>query len=353
MKLRISKFVTLLNLILILVSCNGQTNQKKIDKKSTIGKMEQPSGDVYRGFLDKDNNLWFGTNNDGLYKYDNSNFIHFTELDGILNKKISCIYQANNGDLWFGTTDGVFIYNGTEFTHLKIPKTELTTDWLKNSFPAVNPNEVQSINQDKNGIFWLGTNGAGAYRYDGKVFTNHLVEIGKTMPDGLHHNIIQSITRDKNGDLWFASMSHGGVNRFNGKEFTQYQIKDGLSDSQVRTIYCDKLGTIWMGFNGNRNSGLTTYNGKSFKTFSEVDGLCNTRVRAIFEDKNGNIWLGAQFGNLCIFDGEKFSEFNFKEQTFSDVFFIVGDLKDNIWFGGKHGIWKFDGQIITEITTNE
>ncbi len=57
--------------------------------------------------------------------------------------------------------------------------------------------------------------------------------------------------------MWFASMTHGGVNRFDGEEFKQYSIKDGLSDSQVRTIYCDKSGKIWIGFNGNRNSGLT------------------------------------------------------------------------------------------------
>ena len=58
-------------------------------------------------------------------------------------------------------------------------------------------------------------------------------------------------------------------------------------------------------------------------------------------------------GNLCVFDGQKFSEFKYDGQTFSDVLFILGDSENNIWFGGVNGIWKYDGQIVTEITTNK
>ena len=152
--------------------------------------------------------------------------------------------------------------------------------------------------------------------------------------------------------MWFASMTHGGVSQFDGKEMTQYLIKDGLSDDQIRTIYCDKSGKIWFGFNGSRNSGLTVYDGKSFKTYSVKDGLCNKRIRAIFEDKNGNLWLGTDLENLCIYNGQTFSEFNYNGRTFSDVLFIFGDLDDNIWFGGANGIWKYDGEKVTEMTTN-
>ncbi|MCP3929779.1 MAG: hypothetical protein GY705_11835 [Bacteroidetes bacterium] len=351
MKFRLSKYITLLSLTFILFSCNGQSNHKKIKEKTLIGKIEKPNGDVHRGFLDKDDNLWFGTTNDGLYKYDGSKFVHFTEQDGISDKKISCIYQANNGDLWFGTTTGIYIFNGTEFKHLQIPKTEISTDWLKNSFPSVNPNEVQSINQDKNGIYWLGTNGAGAYRYDGKTFTNHLAKIGETMPDGLYHNIIQSITRDNNEDLWFASMSHGGVSKFDGKNFVHFGIKDGLSDNMTRTIYTDNGGVIWFGFNGSRESGLTSYNGE-FNTYSVNDGLCNPSILSIYEDNNGNLWLGSGRNGLCVFDGKNFVEFESKHGKInSRILFVLGDSENNIWFGnGRNLFWKYDGEKVTDMT---
>jgi ligand-binding sensor domain-containing protein len=94
------------------------------------------------------------------------------------------------------------------------------------------------------------------------------------------------------------------------------------------------------------------YDGNSFETYSVEEGLCNKRIRAIYEDKNGNLWLGAGMGNLCIFDGQKFSEFKNNGQTFSDVLFIFGDSEENIWFGGKNGIWKFDGKTLAEIITS-
>src|SRR6218665_1170023 len=40
--------------------------------------------------------------------------------------------------------------------------------------------------QDKNGDLWFGTTGAGLYRYDGKSFTNF------TTKDGLSSNVIWS-----------------------------------------------------------------------------------------------------------------------------------------------------------------
>jgi ligand-binding sensor domain-containing protein len=58
-------------------------------------------------------------------------------------------------------------------------------------------------------------------------------------------------------------------------------------------------------------------------------------------------------GNLCLFDGQKFSEFSHNRQTFSEVLFIFSDLDENIWFGGANGIWKYDEETVTEMTTNK
>lgn len=336
----------------LLTSCKGQ--EKKNNSVDTSEKLryERPKGNVYCGFLDKDQNLWFGTSNDGVYKFDGSNFIHYTVQDGLSHHKVSCIYQSENGNLWFGTANGISIFDGTKFTRLTIPQTDISTDWLKNSFPVVNPNEVQSINQDENGIFWFGTNGAGAYSYDGKTFTNHLSEIGNKMPDGLYHNIIQSISKDNKGNLWFGSMSHGGISKYDGNSFTHYLPKDGISDDMVRTSFVDSKGNIWFGFNGNRKSGLTYTNGISFQTYSTDDGLCSRNVRAIYEDTKGNLWIGGMQG-LCTFNEGTFANFNDDaNRTYERIVFIVGDSIGNIWFGGMSGFWKYDGEQVLDMTRN-
>lgn len=347
----------------LVSSCNGQRQQPKesitektvtssIQLKIKANKVIKPENGFNSGFLDSDGTLWFGSNGNGVYRYNGNSFQNYTEDDGLSSNQIYSIIEDKEKNVWFGTQNGLSKYNRKIFTHVTIPFKDTTSVFLDKVYPVISPNAVHSLAQDKKGNLWIGTAGAGAYRYNGKDFTSYLSEIGTKQEDSLYHNWIPSIIEDTDGNIWFASMTHGGVSRYNGETHTQFMTKDGLSDDMVRTIYSDKSGKIWIGFNGNRKSGLTVYDGNSFKTYSVDDGLCNKLIRAIYEDKNSNLWLGAHLGNLCIFDGQNFSEFSSNGQTFSDILFILGDSEDNIWFGGINGIWKFNGQTVIKMTTD-
>ena len=334
--------------LLILASCQSSDSAEESHGTYELGtKVSGLQGDVYCGYFDREGQLWFGTTSDGLYRYDGNSLVHYTQQDGLSDNKISSITQDNKGNIWLGTASGICIFNGQKFSHLNLPPYDTITDWLKQSYPVVNPNEVQSIHQDKQGSFWFGTNGAGAYRYDGHTFTHLLDHIGRKQPDSLYHNIIQSITEDHSGNLWFASMTHGGVIRYDGDSFRQIMPDDGISDDMVRTIFVDKAGNIWFGFNGNRNSGLTRYDGTSFQTYTVGDGLCTRNIRAIYQDPDGNLWIGG-FSGMCLFDGQKFTVFKGEDgRIFDRIVFIVGDAEGAVWFGGKNGLWQFkNGQVI-------
>ncbi|MBQ0767822.1 MAG: hypothetical protein KBT58_00910 [Bizionia sp.] len=345
--------ITLFLLVSLVISCNGQVKKEKlsykVEKVSEANKVPVPVNGFSNGFIDKDGTLWFTSNGGGAYHYNGKTFKHYTEKNGLSSNRVFSIVSDQKKNLWFGTQNGLTKYDRKQFSHIPLPYRDTLNGW----YPVLSPNAAHSLATDKNDNLWIGTAGGGAYKYDGENFTPYLVEIGRKQKDSLYHNWIPFIRKDNKNNMWFASMTGGGVSRYDGKEFSHFLIKDGLSNNFARTIYCDNVGNIWIGFNGNRNSGLTVYDGNTFKSYSLDDGLCNQRVRAIYEDKNGNLWLGADLANLCVFDGKIFSEFNYNKQTFSDVLFILGDLEDNIWFGGKNGIWKFDGKMLTEITTNE
>ena len=49
---------------------------------------------------------------------------------------------------------------------------------------------------DQQGNIWFGTTGEGVFRYDGKLFTQF------TMKDGLSSNCIWSIMEDRSGTIW-------------------------------------------------------------------------------------------------------------------------------------------------------
>ena len=348
-------FITIL--AATVISCNGQVKKEKqslqAEQGSEMVKIQIPENGFSNAYLDKDGSIWFSSNGGGIYHYDGKTFKNYTEKNGLSSNQVFSIVSDNKNNLWFGTQNGLTKYDRKKFEHIPLPYQETTGLWLDKVYPIINPNAVHSLATDNNDNLWIGTAGGGAYLYDGKNFKSYLTNIGQKQEDSVYHNWIPFIRKDNKGNMWFASMTHGGVSQFDGKEFTQFLIKDGLSEDQVRAIFCDKTGKLWFGFNGNRNSGLTVYDGSSFKTYSLTDGLCNPRIWSIYEDKNGHLWLGANMGNLCVFDGQKFSEFKYDGQIFSDVLFILGDSENNIWFGGPNGIWKYDGQIVTEITTNK
>lgn len=353
----LNKYCTFFILSFTFLSCNGQSNQAKIN--TTLKATKENQGEIKiplpkNGFccalLDSKGTLWFGSRGNGVFKLENNSVINYTKENGLCSNEISCISEDRKGNLWFGTTNGVCSFNGEAFINLQIPQSDTSSVWLDKVYPIVNPNQVMSILEDKEGNLWFGTNGAGVYQYDGKSFTQHLSKIGKIYEDGLQHNIVLSIIEDLKGNLWFTSLSHGGVSIYNGIEFKHYTNE--LSDDFIRIAYCDSKGNILIGAHGNRRGGLDLFDGKNFKTFYKTDdGFSTNNIRWIFEDKKGDFWIGSGNSQLSIFDGEHFKVFKGNgDQEYDRITFILEDAQNNVWFGNRNGLWKFDGKKVIEMT---
>ena len=52
-------------------------------------------------YQDKKNNYWFGSWEDGLYKYDGKTILHFTTKCGLPNNRIDEIKEDNSGNVYF------------------------------------------------------------------------------------------------------------------------------------------------------------------------------------------------------------------------------------------------------------
>jgi ligand-binding sensor domain-containing protein len=76
---------------------------------------------VYSINEDKNGNIWVGTVDAGVWKYDGNNLTNYTTIDGLTSNAVNTIYKDKNGELWFGTDDnGICKFNGTTFTAFKI-----------------------------------------------------------------------------------------------------------------------------------------------------------------------------------------------------------------------------------------
>lgn len=255
-------------------------------------KKEGLGGNAVRSIVqDKNGNIWFATNG-GVSRYDGKSFTTFTEKDGLINNEIWSVLEDKSGNLWFGTEGGVSRYDGKSFTAFPLPAADIR------AFPKVTqpPKLIHCIFQDKTGRIWFGSNGGGAYCYDGKS----LVNISEK--DGLCNNVVRCIMQDRAGNLWFATR-FGGVSRYDGKSFVNFTVDNsGLSSNDVWTMKEDRSGAIWFAALG---AGVDRYDGKSFTHYSLKDGLVNRHVQSIAEDKTGSLWFGTS-GGLFRYDRNSF-----------------------------------------------
>ena len=68
---------------------------------------------------DKKGNIWFVSNNDfgGLYLYNGETFTHFTTKNGLSGNGVSGILEDKDGNLWIGTSNtGLCRYDGKNFS---------------------------------------------------------------------------------------------------------------------------------------------------------------------------------------------------------------------------------------------
>ena len=56
-------------------------------------------------------------------------------------------------------------------------------------------------------------------------------------------NVYQAI-QDKDGFLWFAT--ENGLNRFDGKNFKTFTVKDGLPDNEIIHMFVDSKNRVWL-----------------------------------------------------------------------------------------------------------
>lgn len=207
------------------------------------------------------------------------------------------------------------------------------------------PNSItRNIIQDSKGDFWLAT-WDGIIRYDGTSFTN------LTNKKGLRRFRVFTILEDKTGVIWFGTIG-AGIYRYDGKSFTNFTMKEGLVNDSVACIYEDKAGNIWFGTQG----GISKYDGKSFQNFTTKEGLTDNDVNSIIEDKNGKFWIGTR-GDACFYDGQNFTNFkNKKGKSFKNVRCIIADKNGYIWLGGNDGLWRYDPDknldFLSNLSTN-
>jgi ligand-binding sensor domain-containing protein len=215
--------------------------------------------------------------------------------------------------------------------------------------------------QDKAGNVWFGTTGEGVYRYDGKLFTQY------TVKDGLSSNFIWCVTEDAAGNIWFGTAD--GISRYDGLKFTVIPFSafdssntklwfdrygNPSEQNAIWDILQDKSGKFWFA----TTRGMYRYAGTSFARFTDNDGAINStgdtikKIEYILEDKAGNIWFGGRMTKgVFRFDGKSLT--NDQSHGKNWLWPQLEDKAGNIWFSNWAGAYRYDGKAITKFNDKD
>lgn len=331
-------WVTFVVLLLQGAACTGQAVEKEVrgQARTVFPQVHTNLNGMVREFVrtmyrDKRGNFWFGTNGDGIIRYDGERLEKMRVNPGQTGGAVRAIVEDEAGQVWFGTSFGLVRYDGTQFTtystDLGLQDEEvwgLTVDdrgviWVGTTggvshfdgdrfVPFALPDQqvenpeymlseqlVRKFMQDSKGTMWLVTDGNGIFKYKEGIFT-HL-----TAQQGLTDNSVADVFEDSRGNTWIGTY-YGGVSKFDGQTFINF-TQDGVVEGVETYNFCeDRQGNVWFSA---ENHGVYRYDGSGFTQFTTDNGLATNTVQSIFEDDKGQLWLGTWQG-ISIFDGQQF-----------------------------------------------
>ncbi|HSI34571.1 MAG TPA: hypothetical protein VK986_13355 [Tepidisphaeraceae bacterium] len=145
------------------------------------------------------------------------------------------------------------------------------------------------------GALWVGMEGWGVYRHDGKRWQHWSTK------SGMVDDAVYALAVDHQGRVW-AGHCYGGVSVFDGAKWRAYDPVAGLGGTRVFAIKAcpagPHAGDVWIATDG----GLTRYRPKAdeWVTYTRADGLPADQVQAIAFDAEGRLIAGMQCEGLAI-----------------------------------------------------
>jgi len=176
--------------------------------------------------------------------------------------------------------------------------------------------QVQSIVEDENGYLWLGTQGGGLARFDGREFKVY------TTLDGLVSNFVYGVRIDSDKNLWI--LHPRGLTKFDGLKFTKFlNLGSTQLTKSFRRMFVDE-NTIYV-FS---DFGLTKIQNDSVY-YEDKPVVTDQHVLLPFQAPSGELCFYLESGNFLVYDGD-------------EQYIIRPDQKEKLynpfWHGGEQWI---------------
>ena len=359
----IRKVLALLALTAISLSAIAAYLFKTLDAKDGL-----TSSQVNCILKDARGYMWFGTSA-GLYRYDGYVFKDFQcdSQDGssLPDSYINSIQEALDGNLWIGTATGYCVYN---------PQTETFERDMKQVFAKMNIDRIPSIVYiDHHKNIWGAIPNKGVVCFNQQQQT--LFEFGYTGDIiGVPQGNVCSISECRDGALIVYDDGRIVCCDVMHQQHTVWAANE-VADRRLRhtatlKAFADQMDNIWLYGQGTLfvyNKSTNTWDLNIGDKLGLTGGGVDNSVHGMGGDRSGNIWIGTdQNGLICMNantrEMESVQPRNINEgQWKQDVVRIQSiyiDDTDLLWVGTEksgvayHGanIYRFQSRLIGDIT---
>ena len=329
-----------------------QTNNEKLNSSA-----------IMTLFNDKQGNLWAGTKRNGLFKIEGKRVLQFSLKTGMPSNYIKTIIESKD-KIWVGSLMGLTLIEADTISDFTLPsdwkasltitsatmyKNELVFGALNNHLYFVNPKnnkyriinaengfnykKVWSLYTDTENVLWLGVIGQGLVKYN-PTFTYFNEE------NGLSNSYIHTIFCDKN-ETWVGHKSNG-IDIIRNNQIIKRISTENLGTSIVNRITKIK-GVIYIG----TNSGIKKYINGELKNIS-FSGALKNDVYAIYPHNN-KVYVGTKLG-LYIINGDSLFSV---ENTPTDFIFDLITYENKLYMASNGGYYVYDGDSFNYISKQE
>ncbi len=353
--------------------------------------------------LDKSRQLWIGTRNEGLIRFDptTETISQHIQADttnplSLSSNFITTIHEDETGPIWLGTYNGgvnlfnpawdrfanyrheplnvnslaapnvtglsedaygnLWIVNSDVFNQVN-RTTGLVTRYESSDFYQGNQPEINSVLTDSQGEVWFGLSDGRLIRLNPAAGTVELVRLYEesAIAEGMRPPTpIIGLLEDDQGNLWVAAKRDGLYRLDADRQLAEsYLLADPnaeinettLAAPQLNAIASDQAGNIWLGYEKGQLSRLDLRQ-KTFTHYLTEPETSVGKIEDILADENGRIWLATNEG-LAAFDPQTESLTHFTAEAGLSSTFTEAILQDDdgyLWISSKHGLAKFDPQ---------
>jgi GAF domain-containing protein/ligand-binding sensor domain-containing protein len=326
---------------------------------------------VVRCYRDRQDNLWFVTQDSVLHRYDPATDrfdlipLKVEDPNRRGGQNILTLFGDSAGKLWIGTYGGGAVQYDPAADRLTYYRDELDDP----SRESGHDNKVYTIYEDSAGTLWFGT-GEGLVRYDAQAdsffrYPYHTQASDPPDPQALRSPFVTNIYEDRAGRFWIGT-TYGGLNELDREtgRFTAYpySAKDPgtFSGNSVRTLLEDREGKLWVASaevrpdNTFERLGLERLDpetGEIVRFPHDPQNPCSLSHDAVLlmhEDRQGTLWFHTFAGGVDLYDRQTgcFSHYVHdpdNPRTLSDdsITLFYEDESGGVWLGTGAGGLSF------------